>query len=245
MYNFYNRYIRHVVLSDIGILGQDALLKSKILCVGAGGLGSPVMTYLASCGVGLIGVVDFDTVDISNLNRQFMYNVFDLGKLKSFSAVSFLKKINTYVNVHAYNARLSCDNFSNIMSGYDIIVDCTDSLEAKFLISDFSMKLNLPVIHGSVFGFSGYISMFSRDTGCYRCLYKSFSYINCIGHGILGPVAGAVGAIQAIETIKYLLTINDISSFNNLFSKLLVLDFKNLNFLVLNFNKISSCLFCN
>lgn len=244
MHNLYYRYTRHLVLSDIGVNGQDFLLKSKVLCVGAGGLGSPALTYLVSSGIGCIGIVDFDIVDLSNLNRQFIYNIFDIGKDKVFSAFNFLKKLNNDVFIFVYNSRLSEYNFFDIMSNYDIVLDCTDSLESKFLISDCAIKLDIPVIHGSVFGFSGYISMFTRQDGCYRCLFDSFSHINCVGHGILGPVAGVVGAIQAIEAIKYLLVKFNLCDFNDLRSKVLVLDFKNLNFMVLNFKKKVNCISC-
>lgn len=243
MHEKYYRYIRHIVLSDIGLKGQDLLFKSRVLCVGAGGLGSPVLTYLASSGIGYIGLVDFDVVDLSNLNRQFIYNIFDVSNDKSFSAFNFLKKLNTDIFIFPYKAKLSKNNFFDIMAGYDIILDCTDTLESKFLISDFAMKLNLPVVHGSVFGFSGYVSMFSRFSGCYRCLYQSFSYVNCVGHGIIGPVAGIIGSIQALETIKFLLNKGNV--FNNLFSRVLVLDFKKLNFLTLTFKKSFECIGCN
>jgi len=245
MYNFYKRYIRHIVLSDIGILGQDILLRSRVLCVGAGGLGSSALVYLASCGVGVIGVVDFDKVDVSNLNRQFLYNVFDIGKSKVFCAESFLKKINDGINLFTYNERISYDNFSSIMIGYDIILDCTDTLESKFFINECGIKLNIPVIHGSILGFSGYVSIFSRKYGCYNCLYKDFSYVNFLGHGVLGPVAGIIGAFQAIECIKFLLNKTSYYNFNTLFSKVLFFDFKNLNFLFLKFSKKEACKICN
>lgn len=237
--------MRHIVLSEIGLLGQDVLLRSKVLCIGAGGLGSPVLTYLVASGVGFIGIVDFDVVDLSNLNRQFIYSVHDLKKNKVNVAERFLNKLNDNISIFVYDVKLNKDNFFNIMNNYDIIVDCTDSLESKFLINDFAMSINIPLIHGSVFGFSGYVSVFSRRTGCYRCLYKSFAHINCVGHGILGPVAGVVGSIQAIEVIKYLLYINEVFNFEVLISKLLVVDLKNLNFLVLNFNKFQDCISCN
>lgn len=245
MYANYYRYIRHIVLSDIGIAGQDFLFKSKVLCIGAGGLGSPALTYLVSSGVGLIGIIDFDSVDLSNLNRQFIYNTFDIGSNKVTSAVNFLKKLNSDVFFLTYNNKISNDNFLDIMTGYDIILDCTDTLESKFVVNDFAMRLNIPVVHASVFGFSGYVSIFSRTSGCYRCLYESFSQVNCVGHGILGPLAGVVGSIQAIEAIKFLLNKINNCAFDNLFSKVLVLDFKKLEFLIINFNKRTTCIGCN
>jgi adenylyltransferase/sulfurtransferase len=245
MHNYYKRYIRHVVLSDIGILGQDILFKSKVLCIGAGGLGSPALVYLASCGIGFLGIVDFDKVDLSNLNRQFMYDEFDIGKSKVYCAENFLKKINNNVTIFTYNERLSYKNFLDIIPGYDVILDCTDSLESKFFVNECGIKLNIPVIHGSILGFSGYISIFSRDFGCYNCLYKDFSYTNFLGHGVLGPVAGVIGAFQAIECIKVLLNSSIHYNFNTLFSKILFFDFKNLNFLILNFKKKDFCNICN
>lgn len=245
MYNFYKRYIRHIVLPDIGLLGQDILLKSKVLCVGAGGLGSSALTYLATSGVGFIGIVDFDNVELSNLNRQFLYNIFDLGEKKVHSAEKFLKRINNDIEIFVYSERLSEKNFFDIVFGYDVILDCTDSLESKFFVNSCGIKLNIPVVHGSILGFNGYISSFSRDTGCYNCLYKDFSYVNCLGYGVLGPVAGIIGAFQAIECIKILLNKSYLCNFNTLFSKILLFDFKNLNFLNLNFNKNKSCDVCN
>lgn len=245
MYNFYKRYIRHVVLSDIGILGQDILLKSKVLCVGAGGLGSSALVYLVSCGIGFLGIIDFDKVDLSNLNRQFMYNIFDLGKSKVYCAEDFLRKINNTTNIFTYNERLSRDNFLDVMIGYDVILDCTDSLESKFFVNECGIKLNIPVIHGSILGFNGYISIFSRNFGCYNCLYKNFSYVNFLGHGVLGPVAGAIGAFQAIECVKFLLNKNNNYNYNTLLSKVLFFDFKNLDFLILKFDKKQCCNICN
>ncbi len=243
MYDFYKRYIRHVVLSDIGILGQDILLNSKVLCVGAGGLGSAALVYLASCGIGFLGIIDFDKVDLSNLNRQFMYNIFDLGKNKVYCAENFLRKINDTTNIFTYNERLSRDNFLDVMIGYNVILDCTDSLESKFFVNECGIKLNIPVIHGSILGFNGYISIFSRNFGCYNCLYKDFSYVNFLGHGVLGPVAGAIGAFQAIECVKFLLNKNN--NYNTLLSKVLFFDFKNLDFLILKFDKKQCCNICN
>lgn len=243
--NLYKRYIRHIVLSDIGILGQEIFFKYKILCIGAGGLGSSAITYLASCGIGTIGIVDFDNVDISNLNRQFLYKSKDIGNSKVFLAKDFLNKFNHNTKVYIYKTRLDESNYFSIMSEYDLILDCTDSLESKFFLNACCMKLNLPLIHASVFGFSGYISIFSRDTCCYNCMHNSFNYVNCAGHGILGPVAGVFGSFQAIEAIKYILYSNNLLEFNKLRTKCLFIDFKHLDFLFFDLKKSMRCLVCN
>ncbi len=245
MYNLYTRYLRQIILPDIGFIGQDLLKKSKVLCIGVGGLGSSALLHLVSAGVGYVGIVDFDVVDISNLNRQIVFNQSDLGKKKVFCAKKRMLDFNKDANIFIYDTKISYSNYLSVMSSYDIILDCTDNLESKFLISDCAIKLNIPLIHGSVFGFEGYVSMFLKNKFCFRCLYKSFFDFQCISYGILGPVAGITGSIQALEAIKWLLNSTTLSKdFRHLVAKLFILDFKTLTFKVLKLKKDINCVVC-
>ena len=162
MYNTYYKYLKHIILSDIGIKGQDELEKKKVLCVGAGGLGSPVLTYLSSAGINKIGIVEFDKIDITNLNRQFLFNIKNVGKKKITYAEKHVKKINKNIHLTLYKEKLSYLNAINIIKNYDIVVDCTDNSESKMIISDIAVKLNITVIHASIFGFEGYITIFKK-----------------------------------------------------------------------------------
>ncbi len=246
MDSYYTRYIRHVILPDVGLKGQDVFKKSKVLCVGAGGLGASALIYLAATGIGSIGIVDFDIVDVSNLNRQIIFNESDIGKNKSECARRYISRLNSSIKIDVYDLKLSYLNCFDIVSKYDVVLDCTDNLESKFLINDIAIKLNIPLVHGSVFGFEGYVSVFSGESACYRCLYNSFGGLECVSHGILGPVAGIVGSIQALEVIKLLLTRCDETLFlSHLMSKLLILDFKMFDFRFLEIKKQHDCGICS
>lgn len=241
----YYRYIRHLILPEIGIEGQDILRKSKVLCIGTGGLGSSALIHLACAGVGFLGLVDFDSVDITNLNRQIMFNFTDVGKSKVLCASDYLKKLNPELNIKVYESKFSFLTCFDIMKGYDIVLDCSDNLETRFLINDVAIKLDIPMVHGSVFGFEGYVGIFLRSGACYRCLYDNFKYLNCMNYGILGSVAGIVGSIQALETVKFLLNkFCFLNSFICLDSKLLFLDFKMVDFKVIRVKKKSDCVVC-
>lgn len=241
MYNKYFKYLKHIILSDIGIKGQDELEKKKVLCVGTGGLGAPVLTYLSLAGINKIGLVEFDKVDITNLNRQFLFNINNIGEKKITCAKKYIKNINIYSNISLHKKKLSYYNAINIIKNYDLIIDCTDNTESKMIISDIAVKINIPVIHASIFGFEGYISIFNKNIFCYRCLCKNYKSLEHIEYGVIGAVAGAVGCIQAIETIKILINKNSIRTLE---SKILILDFKNLNIKILKVNKNNNCHIC-
>ncbi len=244
MYNLYSRYLRHIVLPDIGLYGHDILHKSKILCIGAGGLGSPALTYLSMIGIGMLGIIDFDCVDISNLNRQFIFNESNIGKKKVICVKKYIKKINSKINIIIYSDRLYYNNCYNIFINYDLILDCTDNLETKFLISDHAIKLNIPVIHGAVSGFGGYVSVLKKNVLCYRCIYNNFKTFDCLDFGIFGPIAGIIGIIQASESIKILLNNNIKKKYSTLEAKLFILNLKTLNFTLLNLNRNIKCKIC-
>ncbi|HFL8819526.1 MAG TPA: HesA/MoeB/ThiF family protein [Candidatus Azoamicus sp. OHIO2] len=239
MYALYSRYLRHIVLPEFGLDTQDILIKSKILCIGAGGLGSPALTYLAMLGVGTIDIIDYDFVEQSNLNRQFLFNEKDIGKNKALCAKNFITNLNTTITVNAYDIKLSYDNCFFFLKNYNVILDCTDNLDVKFLISDCGIKLNIPVVHAGIFGFEGYISIFSKETYCYRCIYDKITSPQCIDYGVYGPIAGIIGIMQANETIKLLL-----NAYTLLKSHLFFFDLKNLTVKSIAINKNSSCIIC-
>ncbi|HFL8824392.1 MAG TPA: HesA/MoeB/ThiF family protein [Candidatus Azoamicus sp. OHIO1] len=243
------RYIRQIVLPEIGIDGQCKIKDAKVLCVGAGGLGSPVLSYLASAGIGRIGIVDFDIVDLSNLHRQTIFNDSDIGRLKVKVASVYLKSLNPEIVVDEYCYRLSIENAYIIISKYDIVVDCTDNLESKFLINDWCMKLDIPMVYGAVFGFEGYVSVFLSKYSCYRCLYKDFrrTYIpSCSENGVLGILPGIIGTIQALEVVKLALLNNNFDSivFKPLISVLLIFRAKYSEFKLLRYKKRLDCVSC-
>ena len=238
MYNVYSRHLRHIVLPSFGITSQDVLKKSKILCVGTGGLGSPVITYLTMLGVGNIGIIDFDYVETSNLNRQFIFKDNDIGKSKVLLAQKYIKNLNKDIHISVYNTLLNHNNCLHLFKNYNVVIDCTDNLNAKLLISDSAIKINIPVVHGSIFGFEGYVTIFNKNYNCYRCTYSSIKINNCIDYGVFGPTAGIIGIIQASETIKILLNKNI-----TLKSKLLIIDLENLKFKCININK-KKCIIC-
>ncbi len=243
MNDFYSRYIRHIILPGFGIKGQDFLKKSKVLCIGAGGLGSTALMYLASAGVGTIGIVDFDVVDASNLNRQVIFNLSDIGKSKAICAKNYVLNLNSHVDINVYNIKLSYINCFRIIKDYDVVLDCTDNLESKFFINDAVVKMGLPLIHGAVSNLEGYVAVFLKKFGCYRCLYSNFIGLECLSNGIVGPIPGIIGSIQALEAIKILLNSNN--NFLNLISRLLMLDFKTFDFKLLHIKRKKNCNICS
>lgn len=240
----YHKYIRHIILKDIGFLNQDILEKSKILCVGAGGLGSPAIIYLLYTGIKNIGIIDFAAVSESNLNRQIIFNQNDVGKKKIFCVKKYIKKLNKKINLKTYDFKLSNKNCVEIFKNYDLILDCSDNLETKFLINDFSSKLDIPFIHGSVYGFEGYIAIFSKKYGCYRCLFDNAKNISNLNHGIMGQTAGIIGILQSLIAIIFLLNKNNSNFIKNLCLNLLTFDFKNLNFGKFLIKKKKKCKIC-
>jgi molybdopterin/thiamine biosynthesis adenylyltransferase/rhodanese-related sulfurtransferase len=209
-----NRYQRHVLLPEVDVDGQLKLLDAKVLLLGAGGLGSPAALYLAAAGVGTIGIIDMDVVDESNLQRQILHNLDRIGDRKVDSAKKTLTLLNPDVNVVTFDVRLGADNVMEILEGFDIVVDGTDNFPTRFLVNDASVKLGIPVVHGSIFRFEGMITVFDPKRGpTYRDMVPepppAEMAPSCAEAGVLGVLPGIVGSLQAIETIKLILDLGD------------------------------------
>jgi len=208
------RYAHHIVCKDIGGEGQRKLLSAKVLIVGAGGLGSPAALYLAAAGLGTIGIVDDDIVELSNLQRQIVHAVNDLGKKKVVSAFETISSLNADINVKAYDIRLTKGNAPSIIADYDFIIDGTDNFSSKFLINDTCVKLEKPFSHAGVVGFKGQTLTYTPGSLCMRCVFTEEplpgTIQDCRGSGIVGAAAGVVGSIQASEAIKYIVGNGDL-----------------------------------
>jgi molybdopterin/thiamine biosynthesis adenylyltransferase/rhodanese-related sulfurtransferase len=209
-----NRYQRHLLLPEVGEAGQLKLLDSKVLLLGAGGLGSPAGLYLAAAGVGTLGVIDMDVVDASNLQRQILHNMDRIGDRKVDSAKKTLTTLNPDVNVVTYDTRLAADNVLDIIKGYDVIVDGTDNFPTRYLVNDASLLEEIPVVYGAIFRFEGQVSVFHPYVGpCYRCLLPEPPPAelapSCAEAGVLGVLPGIIGSLQAMEAIKLLLGLGD------------------------------------
>ncbi|MBJ7369017.1 MAG: molybdopterin-synthase adenylyltransferase MoeB [Ilumatobacteraceae bacterium] len=225
-----NRYQRHLLLPEVGIEGQAKLLGAKVLMLGAGGLGSPAALYLAAAGIGTLGIVDMDDVDASNLQRQILHNMDRIGQRKVDSARQTIEKLNPDVTVKTYDVRLSAENIMEIMSEYDIVVDGADNFPSRYLLNDASVKLGIPVVHGSIFRFEGMVSVFHPLRGpTYRDMVPEpppaeFAP-SCAEAGVLGVLPGIIGSIQALETIKVLLDLGD-----SLIGRILTIDTTEMSF---------------
>jgi molybdopterin/thiamine biosynthesis adenylyltransferase/rhodanese-related sulfurtransferase len=209
-----NRYQRHLLLPEVGEKGQQKLLDSKVLMLGAGGLGSPAALYLAAAGVGNLGIIDMDVVDASNIQRQILHNMDRVGERKVDSAKKTLTALNPDLNVATYDVRLGADNVLDIIDGYDIIVDGTDNFPTRYLVNDASLLKRIPVVHGSIFRFEGQVTVFDPYNGpCYRCMIPEPPPAelapSCAEAGVLGVLPGIVGSIQALETLKMLLGLGE------------------------------------
>jgi sulfur-carrier protein adenylyltransferase/sulfurtransferase len=240
-----NRYQRHLLLPEVDVAGQVKLLRSKVLLLGAGGLGSPAALYLAAAGVGTIGIVDMDVVDASNLQRQILHNMDRLGERKVDSAKKAITAINPDVNVVAYDVRLGADNVLDIFSGYDLIVDGTDNFPTRYLVNDASLKLDIPVVHGSIFRFEGQASVYMPHQGpCYRCQVPEPPPADlapsCAEAGVLGVLPGIIGSLQAMEAIKVLLGIGE-----PLVGRLLAYDALEGTFRTFKLNRDPNCPACS
>jgi adenylyltransferase/sulfurtransferase len=202
------RYSRHLILPEVGLAGQKKICRASVLCIGAGGLGSPIAMYLAAAGIGKIGIVDFDVVDFSNLQRQIIHGTEDVGRPKAESARDTIKSINPTCNVVIHNTRLSSENALEIIAQYDIVVDGTDNFPTRYLTNDACVLLKKPNVYGSIFRFEGQASVFAPHLGgpCYRCLYPEppppGMVPSCAEGGVLGVLPGIVGCIQAAEILK-------------------------------------------
>ncbi len=208
------RYSRHLIIPDVGMTGQKRLKNAKVLCVGAGGLGSPALLYLAAAGVGTLGIVDFDVVDESNLQRQVIHGQSDIGRSKAESARDSIREINPYVNVIVHKERLDSDNAMQIFSDYDLIVDGTDNFATRYLVNDACVLLGKPYVWGSIYRFDGQASVFWAEYGpCYRCLYPEppppGMVPSCAEGGVLGVLCASIGSIQVNEAIKVITGIGE------------------------------------
>jgi molybdopterin-synthase adenylyltransferase len=240
------RYSRQIILKDIGALGQKKISCSKVLIVGAGGLGSPVAEFLSRAGIGLLGIVDNDKVTLSNLHRQSLYSTPDIGKSKVQVAKNKIKKINSETKVKIYKIRLNNKNFKKIINNYDYVVDGSDNFLTKFLLNDFCLKFKKILITGAISKFDGHIFTFdfkNKKVPCLRCFFQesnvSDDLLNCESEGILGTVAGIVGILQANEVIKKILSIGQ-----SLDGHIFILNLLNLNFRKVKLRKKKNC-FCN
>jgi sulfur-carrier protein adenylyltransferase/sulfurtransferase len=238
------RYSRHLILPEVGLAGQRKLKAASVLCVGAGGLGSPLALYLAAAGVGRIGIVDFDRVDESNLQRQILHGTSDVGRLKLESARDRLADINPHVAIEGHATRLTSDNAMELLGRYDVIVDGTDNFPTRYLVNDACVLLGKPNVYGSIFRFEGQASVFDARTGpCYRCLYPDPPppglVPSCAEGGVLGVLPGVIGVIQAIEALKLLLGTGE-----PLIGRLLLFDALAMRFRELKLRKDPACPVC-
>ena len=209
-----NRYSRHLLLPEVGEAGQQRLLESKVLLLGAGGLGSPAALYLAAAGVGTLGIVDLDIVDASNLQRQILHNMDRIGERKVDSAKKTLTALNPDVDVVTYDVRFGADNVLDMLEDYDVVIDGTDNFPTRYLLNDASVLKRIPVVHGSIFRFEGQVTVFKPYEGpCYRCMLPEPPppelAPSCAEAGVLGVLPGIIGSIQALEAIKLLLDLGD------------------------------------
>lgn len=247
------RYSRHLIIPDVGMTGQKRLKNSKVLVIGAGGLGSPAMLYLAAAGVGTIGIAEFDEVDESNLQRQIIHGQSDIGRPKSESARDSINEINPYVNVVIHEGRLDNDNVMGVFEGYDLILDGTDNFATRYMVNDAAYFLKIPYVWGSIYRFDGQASVFwpsatlengeSADAPCYRCLYPEppppGMVPSCAEGGVLGVLCAAIGSIQVNEGIKLLTGIGD-----PLVGKLMIYDALEMEYRKLKVRKDPNCDLC-
>jgi molybdopterin/thiamine biosynthesis adenylyltransferase len=238
------RYSRHIILPNVGGEGQSKLLSSRILIVGMGGLGSPIALYLAAAGIGTLGLVDFDRVELNNLQRQVIHFTGDIGKEKVLSARETIQSINPDVSVRAYGQRLSADNIMEILSDYDLVMDGTDNFPTRFLLNDACFLSGKTIIYGAIFRFEGQVSVFAPGKGpCYRCLLPEMpppgSVPRCQEAGVFGVLPGIVGAIQATEAIKLILGIG-----KPLIGRLLLVDALDMETMEMQLQKNPRCPVC-
>ena len=238
------RYSRHLIMPEVGVEGQLKLKASKVLCVGAGGLGSPAAMYLAAAGVGTLGIVDFDVVDFSNLQRQILHGTPDVGRTKLASAKDRLQAINPNVEIRTYETALSSKNALELFAPYDVILDGTDNFPTRYLVNDACVLLGKPNAYGSIFRFEGQASVFAtKDGPCYRCLYPEPPppglVPSCAEGGVLGVLPGVIGVIQATETIKLILGVGE-----PLISRFMIYDALKMRFREMKLRKDPDCPVC-
>lgn len=238
------RYSRHLLLPEFGLRAQKRLKQSRVLCIGAGGLGSPAAMYLAAAGVGTLGIVDFDTVDVSNLQRQILHRTQDVGRSKTESALEHLRALNPEIDVRAHELRLSAQNALALFEQYDLVLDGSDTYATRYLVNDAAILAKVPLVSASVFRFEGQVSVFGCAEGpCYRCLYPEPPppqlTLSCGEGGVLGAVTGVVGTLQATEAIKVLTETGE-----PLVGRLLLFDALEMSFRELSFKRDPTCAVC-
>ncbi|MEK6869348.1 MAG: molybdopterin-synthase adenylyltransferase MoeB [Nanoarchaeota archaeon] len=239
-----NRYSRHLVLPEVGIKGQEKIKQGKVLVVGAGGLGSPALMYLAAAGVGTIGIVDFDKVEENNLQRQIIHDSKNIGVNKTESAKKAILDLNPNAKVEIYNEKLDSKNALKIIKNYDVVIDGSDNFPTRYLVNDACVLSKKPLVYGSIFRFEGHASVFSYDNGpCYRCLFPNppprDAVPSCAEAGVLGVLPGVIGTIQATEALKIVLGIGETLS-----GRFLVYDALSMAFRELNLGKNKNCPIC-
>ena len=238
------RYSRHLIIPDVGVAGQKRLKNARVLCVGAGGLGSPALMYLAAAGVGTLGIIDFDTVDESNLQRQVIHGQSDIGRSKAESAAASVAEINPYVKVVVHNVALDNDNVMDIFAQYDLILDGTDNFATRYMVNDAAVLLGKPYVWGSIYRFDGQAAVFWAEHGpCYRCLYPEppppGMVPSCAEGGVLGVLCASVGSIQVTEAIKLLTGIGE-----PLVGRLTVYDALEMSYRTVSVRKDPNCVLC-
>ena len=238
------RYSRHIILPEVGGSGQQKMLEARVLLLGAGGLGSPAAYYLAAAGIGNLGIVDFDQVDLSNLQRQIIHSTERIGMLKTESAKKTIQALNPDVNVTLYNEKMDSSNIMSLIKDYDYVVDGSDNFPTRYLVNDACVMKNKTLIHGSIYRFEGQVTVFKPSDGpCYRCLYPEppppGMVPNCQEGGVLGVLAGVIGNLQVVEVLKLILGIG-----KPLVGKLLIYDALNTEFRNLRLRRDVNCPIC-
>ena len=243
--NLIEQFSRQIILKNVGILGQKKILSARVLVVGAGGLGCPAVEFLTRAGIGTLGIIDYDKVNLSNLHRQSLYEKKDIGKSKVLIIKKKLSRINSYTKVQSYNLKLNSINFKKIINKYDYIVDGSDNFRTKFLLNDFCLKYKKFLVTGAISKFDGHIFSFdfkNKKMPCLRCFFQekkpSDDLLNCEAEGILGTVAGIVGTIQANEILKKILSIGQ-----NLNGYILILNLLDISFRKVKINKSKTCMY--
>ena len=241
--NLIERYSRQIVLKDVGVAGQKTIINSKVLIVGAGGLGCPIADYLSRAGVGTIGIADHDKVSLSNIHRQSLYNSKDVGKFKVNVLKEKIKSINPLIEIKIFKKKITYKNLNNIIKSFDIIIDGSDNFKTKFLLNEYSIKYKKILIVGAISKFDGHVFTFNfknQNIPCLKCFYQSEpsdGILNCEAEGILGPVAGIIGNIQANEVLKKILSIG-----SNLDGSILIINLLKLNFRKVSYSKKKNCI---
>ena len=237
------RFSRHIIMPQVGSMGQRKLMNASVLLVGAGGLGSPLAMYLAAAGVGKIGIVDFDDVDITNLHRQLLHGMGDIGRPKVDSAADTIREINPDAEIVKINKHINSENAMEIAEDFDILIDGTDNFPTRYLINDLGVLMNKPVVHGSIFMFDGQVTTFLPGQGCYRCLYPAppppGMVPSCAEAGVLGVLPGIVGSLMATEAIKLILGVG-----KPLVNRLLMVDALDMDMRTVKIRKDPNCPAC-